>query len=59
MEVDLRVNGDVLVTLMGPIVLIYNMRTIIADLQFTQANGDIKLFGIFQRIDTVEALEHV
>ena len=44
---------------MGPIVLINDMCTVVADLQLTQTNGDIKLLRIFQRIDAVEALEHV
>ena len=44
---------------MGPVVVIYDMGALVADLQLTQTNGDIKLLRIFQRIDSVEALEHV
>ena len=59
MEVDLRVDIDVLIAFMSPIVIIYDKLTLVADLQLAQPNRDIKLLRIFERIDAVKALEHV
>ena len=59
MEVDLRVDIDVLIAFMSPIVIIYDKLTLVANLQLAQPNCDIKLLRIFERIDAVEALEHV
>ena len=59
MEVDLRIYVDVLVALMGPVVVIDDELALISDLQLAQPNRDVKLLRIFERIDAVEALEHV
>ena len=59
MEVDLRVDIDVLIAFMSPIVIIYDKLALVADLQLAQPNRDIKLLRIFERIDAVKALEHV
>ena len=59
MEVDLRVDIDVLIALMSPVVIIFDKLALVADFQLTQPNRDIELLRIFERIDAVEALEHV